>query len=68
MDCAVAALAEGTGQAGVREALGARLEAGPQSGSDGPLWPDGTSRTAELIDALLVGHGPAAPVKEQPHA
>jgi UDP-N-acetylglucosamine transferase subunit ALG13 len=56
LDCAAAALADGRGQRGVREALGAGLEAGPQSGPDAEPWPDGTSRTAELIEALLVGH------------
>ncbi|HEY7145145.1 MAG TPA: glycosyltransferase [Streptosporangiaceae bacterium] len=65
LDRAAAALAAGTGQAGVMEALGAGLAAGPQSGGPGTeRWPDGTARTAELIDALLVrGATPAAAAK-----
>jgi UDP-N-acetylglucosamine transferase subunit ALG13 len=60
LDCAAGALADGGGPAGVRAALGARLETGPRSGLDAQPWVDGTLRTAELIEALLVGQTGAA--------
>jgi UDP-N-acetylglucosamine transferase subunit ALG13 len=63
LDRGLAALRAGEGPAGVRRALGADLAAPARlaatEAADEP-WPDGTSRTAELIDALLVGQGAPA--------
>ena len=54
LDRAITALKNGSDPAGVRLALAAGLDvpAGPPD-PGAELWPDGTSRSAELIDALL---------------